>query len=383
MKKFFKSAAILACGFGLVMTATSCHNEADTVVTETVDVEAASQKVLMVVVNQPGATVKYGAKTLTAAAGNIYTLEGAAAKGTLTVSLAGYLDQTIAVDFGSRSVVTLDVTLVSAPVYTSAADAATADVSNTSTNQGESDGVVATLGTTTATVTSGDTSEGYSVVVFTPSAGNVAAPEEGDEYKTGSSQGYVAPYALNCTPSGVTFGGDGIAVSVAIPESEDGIKLDVVDENGKPANNVKFENKTLSANLPHFSIWSIILNTEVVNVTTTQEQLAAGSLTAGKNTISYKKWVGFSSSVSKSSILYKFLKALLGVTSRQISAKTVVDSSTTGSYVINQAKIVYTFESGSKQFQATTYGKVTADVTYDSADTTEEPTVVHSGGSNE
>jgi hypothetical protein len=167
MKKFFKSAAILACGFGLVMTATSCHNEADTVVTETVDVEAASQKVLMVVVNQPGATVKYGAKTLTAAAGNIYTLEGAAAKGTLTVSLAGYLDQTIAVDFGSRSVVTLDVTLVSAPVYTSAADAATADVSNTSTNQGESDGVVATLGTTTATVTSGDTSEGYSVVVFT------------------------------------------------------------------------------------------------------------------------------------------------------------------------------------------------------------------------
>jgi hypothetical protein len=385
MKKFFKSAAILACGFGLMMTATSCHNEADTVVTETVDVDAASPKVLIVAVNQSGATVKYGTKTLTAGAGNVYTLEGAAAKGKLTITKAGYLDQTVDVDFGSRNVVTLDIALVSAPVYTTPADAANNDVSNTGGNQNESDGVVATLGTTSGvTVTSGDDSEGYSIVVFTPSNANSDVPSEGDVYNSGSSQGYVAPYALNCTPNGVTFSGEGIPVTVKMPEAEDGLEFAVVDEDGKPANNVKFANNVLSANLPHFSIWSIILNAKVTNVESSNVTLKSGSLVAGKNNVTYNKYVGFDSSLNKKSILYKFLKALLGVTARQISAKTTIDSPTTGSYVLNQEEVVYTFVSGNKTFKATTYGKVSADVTYDSADSgSEEPTIVHSGGSNE
>lgn len=385
MKKFFKSAAILACGFGLMMTATSCHKEADTVVTETVDIDKASPKVLMVVVNQPGATVKYGTKTLTAGAGNVYTLEGAAAKGKLTITKAGYLDQTIDVDFGSRNVVTLDVALVAAPTPVSPAVAATTDVTNSTGNQGESDGVVATLGTTSSTVASGDDSEGYSIVVYTPAAGTYGDPEEGDEYKAGSSEGYVAPYALNCTPDGVIFAGDGIPVTVKIPEAEDGLEFDVLDKDGKSANNVAFKDNVLSANLQHFSIWSIILKTSVTKVQKDNTVLTTGSLTAGKNTISYKKYVGFDTTITnKKSILYKFLKALLGVAKRQINAQTVIDSPAAGSYVIKQVTKTYTFKCGNKSFQATTYGKVSADVTYDSADSgSEEPIIVHSGGSNE
>ena len=390
MKNFFKNSAILAMGLGMAVVATSCHNESYEGSAEnkiTADVQTINT--LQVNVNQPAATVVYGSKVLSGT-GNQFVLEGAASTGVLKVSKAGYLDQTIDIDFGDRSIVVVDVELVSAPTPVTPAVAATTDVTNSDTNKEETKNdegevVEATMYTTQSTVSSGDDTPGYSITVFTPAVSDCEYPEEGSEYSSDEeSNGTVAPYALDCQPSGVTFAGAGIPVEIKIP-GVTGLELEVVDENGVSANDVNLTGEKLTANLPHFSVWDIVLKASVSSVDSVQVEVASGSLAAGKNLVSFNERYGFTApDVKAKSIIFKFLKCVFGTSLTTISKTTSIETPSVGSYKIYQQEFTYTFICGNQTFKAKAYGKPTVDVTY-TKESEEEPIVVptHGGGTND
>jgi len=380
MKNLFKAFAVLTCGAFLTASLTSCHSSRE----EINEVSGQSMKnvvtnTLKVKFNSPlpaGAVIKYGSFTYTATGGETeVVIDPAAASGTLTLG-GTLIAQSVKVNFSDRSTLVYEFDVASS---TSAAQETANDVvtngktvSNDNTNKSNT-GVAAsfTLAAGTTPNTIGLTNN-YSLVVFTPAYIPVAKVEKKDyDY---------APYAVACQPDGATFDKPAklsVTVEGASEIGAEGFQY----QNGsdKPATSLSGDN--VEAYVTHFSNWNIILKaTCIEGPTEGSVQLAAGSLTAGKNTVSYAENFGFKTDAK--GVLAKWLKCLFGATATTVDKKATIDAKSNGTYTVKQKTFTYKFKAGQKNFEATVYGEVTWDATYTGGDENKpsSETPSHSGG---
>lgn len=380
MKNLFKAFAVLTCGAFLTASLTSCHSSRE----EINEVSGQSMKnvvtnTLKVKFNSPlpaGAVIKYGSFTYTATGGETeVVIDPAAASGTLTLG-GTLIAQSVKVNFSDRSTLVYEFDVASS---TSAAQETANDVvtngktvSNDNTNKSNT-GVAAsfTLAAGTTPNTIGLTNN-YSLVVFTPAYIPVAKVEKKDyDY---------APYAVACQPDGATFDKPAklsVTVEGASEIGAEGFQY----QNGsdKPATSLSGDN--VEAYVTHFSNWNIILKaTCIEGPTEGSVQLAAGSLTAGKNTVSYAENFGFTTDAK--GVLAKWLKCLFGATATTVDKKATIDAKSNGTYTVKQKTFTYKFKAGQKNFEATVYGEVTWDATYTGGEENKpsSETPSHSGG---
>jgi len=380
MKNLFKAFAVLTCGAFLTASLTSCHSSRE----EINEVSGQSMKnvvtnTLKVKFNSPlpaGAVIKYGSFTYTATGGETeVVIDPAAASGTLTLG-GTLIAQSVKVNFSDRSTLVYEFDVASS---TSAAQETANDVvtngktvSNDNTNKSNT-GVAAsfTLAAGTTPNTIGLTNP-YSLVVFTPAYIPVAKVEKTD-YN-------YAPYAVASQPDGATFDKPAklsVTVEGASEIGAEGFQY----QNGsdKPATSLSGDN--VEAYVTHFSNWNIILKaTCIEGPTEGSVQLAAGSLTAGKNTVSYAENFGFTTDAK--GVLAKWLKCLFGATATTVDKKATIDAKSNGTYTVKQKTFTYKFKAGNKNFEATVYGEVTWDATYTGGEENKpsSETPSHSGG---
>ena len=379
MKNLFKAFAVLTCGAFLTASLTSCHSSRE----EINEVSGQSMKnvvtnTLKVKFNSPlpaGAVIKYGSFTYTATGGETeVVIDPAAASGTLTLG-GTLIAQSLKVSFGDRSTLVFEFDVASS---TSAAQETANDVvnngktvSNDNTNKSNT-GVAAsfTLAAGTTPNTIGLTNN-YSLVVFTPAYIPVAKVEKTD-YN-------YAPYAVACQPDGATFDKPA-KLSVAVEGASEIGAAGFQYQNGNDKPTTTLSGDNVEADVTHFSIWNIILKATCTGITEGSVDLASGSLTAGKNTITYAENFGFKTDAK--GVLAKWLKCLFGATATTVDKKATIDAKSNGTYTVKQKTFTYKFKAGNKDFEATVYGEVSWDATYTGGEENKpsSETPSHSGG---
>ena len=380
MKNLFKAFAVLTCGAFLTASLTSCHSSRE----EINEVSGQSMKnvvtnTLKVKFNSPlpaGAVIKYGSFTYTATGGETeVVIDPAAASGTLTLG-GTLIAQSLKVSFGDRSTLVFEFDVASS---TSAAQETANDVvnngktvSNDNTNKSNT-GVAAsfTLAAGTTPNTIGLTNN-YSLVVFTPAYIPVAKVEKTD-YN-------YAPYAVACQPDGATFDKPA-KLSVAVEGASEIGAAGFQYKNGSDEPTTTLNGDNVEAEVTHFSNWNIILKATCIEITEGSIDLVPnGTLTAGKNTITYAENFGFKTDAK--GVLAKWLKCLFGATATTVDKKATIDAKSNGTYTVKQKTFTYKFKAGNKNFEATVYGEVTWDATYTGGDENKpsSETPSHSGG---
>lgn len=386
MKNLFKAFAVLTCGAFLTASLTSCHSSRE----EINEVSGQSMKnvvtnTLKVKFNSPlpaGAVIKYGSFTYTATGGETeVVIDPAAESGTLTLG-GTLIAQSVKVNFSDRSTLVYEFDVAENAPASAQVPAATvqggATVNNDGDNQTKTGGVAASFqlvssdGSSVTPTNAVGLTNPYSLVVFTPAYIPVAKVEKKDyDY---------APYAVACQPDGATFDKPAklsVTVEGASEIGADGFQY----QNGsdKPATSLSGDN--VEAYVTHFSNWNIILKaTCIEGPTEGSVQLAAGSLTAGKNTITYAENFGFTTDAK--GVLAKWLKCLFGATATTVDKKATIDAKSNGTYTVKQKTFTYKFKAGNKNFEATVYGEVTWDATYTGGEENKpsSETPSHSGG---
>lgn len=379
MKNLFKAFAVLTCGAFLTASLTSCHSSRE----EINEVSGQSMKnvvtnTLKVKFNSPlpaGAVIKYGSFTYTATGGETeVVIDPAAASGTLTLG-GTLIAQSLNVSFGDRSTLVFEFDVASS---TSTAQETANDVvnngktvSNDNTNKSNT-GVAAsfTLATGTTPNTIGLTNN-YSLVVFTPAYIPVAKVEKTD-YN-------YAPYSVACQPDGATFDKPA-KLSVTVEGASEIGDAGFQYKNGSDEPTTSLNGDNVEAEVTHFSNWNIILKATCIEITEGSVDLASGSLTAGKNTITYAENFGFKTDVK--GVLAMWLKCLFGATATTVDKKATIDAKSNGTYTVKQKTFTYKFKAGNKDFEATAYGEVTWDATYTGGEENKpaSETPSHSGG---
>ena len=379
MKNLFKAFAVLTCGAFLTASLTSCHSSRE----EINEVSGQSMKnvvtnTLKVKFNSPlpaGAVIKYGSFTYTATGGETeVVIDPAADSGTLTLG-GTLIAQSLKVSFGDRSTLVFEFDVASS---TSAAQETANDVvnngktvSNDNSNKSNT-GVAAsfTLAAGTTPNTIGLTNN-YSLVVFTPAYIPVAKVEKTD-YN-------YAPYAVACQPDGATFDKPA-KLSVTVEGASEIGDAGFQYKNGSDEPTTTLNGDNVEAEVTHFSNWNIILKATCIEITEGSVDLASGSLTAGKNTITYAENFGFKTDAK--GVLAKWLKCLFGATATTVDKKATFDAKSNGAYTVKQKTFTYKFKAGNKDFEATVYGEVTWDATYTGGEENKpaSETPSHSGG---
>jgi hypothetical protein len=113
-------------------------------------------------------------------------------------------------------------------------------------------------------------------------------------------------------------------------------------------------------------------------------QIAAGSVPAGPNVISYDKMYGFESDVNSETVIARLFRQLFGTEAGKTRKSFGIETDGVTSYVLYQKVKTLTITSGSAaEFKVKIYGEVSAD--FLSEETPTEPEIVptHNGGSND
>ena len=136
----------------------------------------------------------------------------------------------------------------------------------------------------------------------------------------------------------------------------------------------------VEANIPHFSIWEIVLNVKLESIDTQVNKIVDTTVNAKSGKYGFKFDYGYScDQASNSTLIKNLLKAMFGSKKKKVN-KNITWTSTEGSatVTVNQEVKTYKFVSGNKVFYVTTYGKITSSVVVNPA----EETTTHGGGSN-
>ena len=320
-----------------------------------------------------GATVTYAGQTATKS-GNTYTFNNAAASGTVVVTLpAGYVAiSPIDVTFGDRKIVVIELTPVQKS--TNAVSQAAADANNDVTNDNKNQkdfSVKATLNLngSNATYTSSDS---YRITVYVQPQEPVEEVKENTEYP-------VSAYSVDCDPDGTKFSGDGAHLDLDIEGvGEVGLAgIDFRHVDGTKANNLAVAGDVLSADLPHFSTWNVILNATCTAIETNKIILKTGNLTPGNQTVNFDQYFGFTNVDKLTGILSMWTRLIFGATAAKVPTSGTLNMERAGTYTIYQNVSIMTFKAGNKVFRVKVYGDISTEIVY-----TEEPVATHVGGSN-
>lgn len=373
MKKNVLKLASFAVGLCVATALTSCHSgeayeaEETTVVNNVTQLEA---RTLSVHTNV-AATVTVGTETKT---GQDVEFANPAAAGTINITATGRQAKTINYNFKDGAVLYFDVELESAGKTFSQADVETngATVTNGTDNAGDNDGVEASfaLNGSNNTGTTGD----YSITVFTPADGGTA----GEDVAKGQSYAET-PMAIDCKPDGAQFDTP-IKVTLNIPGSDG---YDVKVKSGAEEANIAKDGDKITADIPHFSVWDVILNIACADLTTETKNYDDVKVDANTGSANVKVDYGYETDAetAKSAIAKKLLKKMFGTAKREITKK-VSWNAVEGTATVKASQTVktYKFTSGSKTITVTVYGKVTTSVSIETSKPEEVKT--HGGGSN-
>jgi hypothetical protein len=376
MKKNVLKIALFAFGLCSATALTSCHNGEDVDIVEVAQLEA---RTLQVHTNVAATVVVNGeSKTTTALIGGTgfeASFANPAATGTITVSASGRQGKTVSYDFKDGAMLYYDLMLESAGVGVpqATAEAAPAGTVNNSTGSDNATetGVDASIDFNGATNTNSSATGDYSITVFDPSTASTNAED------LAQGQTYLeAPLAISCTPSGATFSNP-IKVSLDIPGSAD-FAVKVV--NGDEEATVNQTGDVVVADIPHFSVWNIVLNVTLESIDTQVNKIVDTTVDAKSGKYGFKFDYGYSCDQATNSTLIKnLLKAMFGSKQKKVN-KNITWTPTEGSatVTVNQEVKTYKFVSGNKAIYVTTYGKITSSVVVNPA----EETPTHGGGSN-
>ena len=376
MKKNVLKIALFAFGLCSATALTSCHNGEDVDIVEVAQLEA---RTLQVHTNVAATVVVNGeSKTTTALIGGTgfeASFANPAATGTITVSASGRQGKTVSYDFKDGALLYYDLMLESAGVGVpqATAEAAPAGTVNNSTGSDNATetGVDASIDFNGATNTNSSATGDYSITVFDPSTASTNAEDlaQGQTYEE-------TPLAISCTPSGATFSNP-IKVSLDIPGSAD-FAVKVV--NGDEEATVNQTGDVVVADIPHFSVWNIVLNVTLESIDTQVNKIVDTTVDAKSGKYGFKFDYGYScDQASNSTLIKNLLKAMFGSKKKKVN-KNITWTPTEGSatVTVNQEVKTYKFVSGNKVFYVTTYGKITSSVVVNPA----EETTTHGGGSN-
>lgn len=374
MKKIAKNFFVLAVGALVAVSMTSCHNKheaapAPAVKVTSVDIATTTPKTLIVTVSENlplGATLKYNGATATSVSGKVYTFENVADGKNVVLTGGGVIDQNLKVDFAGKTLVAIDLTvktLNAGVTIVGGSDASTSD-----TYQSAKSDV-----TIPAALTPALNNQKLALTLFSKSA-PLQKVVEGKTYSP-------APLSLDCKPDGATFN-PAVEVVTELPGAEN---ADVFVQNaaGTEKPECTFSGTKLTAKMPHFSVWDIIMNVKVTKVTNTTEDLSNGSLVSGRNKVAYAEKAGFET--RETGIIKTTISSLFGSELKSNNKSIEYDMTGTGTYRVYQDVQVVEMQSGQRAFSFKLYGAIHMDVTSDPAQTEPTKPVVptHSGGSND
>jgi hypothetical protein len=369
MKKNVLKFASLALGLCVATALTSCHSgeeqEETTVINNVTQLEA---RTLFVHTNV-SAKVQGVNFNFSQTAQDV-EIANAPASGSFKVSADGRQTKTITFNFKDGAVLYYDIVLESAgKVYTQTeVETGGATVTNGDANKGDNDGVEASF------ALNGETNNGatgnYSITVFTPAEGT-----NGDDVNKGQNL-KETPLAIDCKPDGAQFSNP-IDVVLTIPGSAG---YDIAVKSGdETATSSQAEDK-ITAKIPHFSIWSVILNLACADVVASTFMYDEVKADAQKGSATIKVNLGYETDIT-SVIATKLLKKMFGAPKAEIT-KTVKWNAVEGVATVKASQVVktYTFKSKDKTVTVSVYGKVTTSVSIET--TTPEEVKTHGGGSN-
>ena len=369
MKKIAKNFFVLAVGALVAVSMTSCHSKheaapAPAVKVTSVDIATTTPKTLIVTVsdNLPlGATLKYNGATATSVSGKVYTFENVADGKNVVLTGGSVIDQNVKVDFAGKTLVAR--TLNAGVTISGGSDASTSD-----TYMSAQSNV-----TIPAALTPALNNQKLALTLFSKSA-PLQKVVEGKTYTP-------APLSLDCKPDGATFN-PAVEVVTDLPGAEN---TDVFVQNaaGTEKPECTFSGTKLTAKMPHFSEWDIIMNVKVTKVTNSTEDLSNGSLINGRNKVAYAEKAGFET--GETGIIKNTIGILFGSELKSSTKSIEYDMTGTGTYRVYQDVQVVEMLSGQRTFSFKLYGAIHMDVTSDPAQA--EPTTpvvpTHSGGSND
>jgi hypothetical protein len=378
MKKNVLKIALFAFGLCSATALTSCHNGEDVDIVEVAHQEART----LVVHTNAAATVKVNGETKTTKAvvggtGFEAPFDNPAKTGTIVVTPTASNRQTKTLNYDFKedgSYLYCDVMLEAAGVGVpqATAEAAPAGTVNNSTGSDNATetGVDASIDFNGATNTNASATGDYSITVFEPSNSTTDAEDmtQGQLYEG-------APLAIACTPDGATFSSP-IKVTLNILGSE-GYDINVVS--GDETANITRDGNKVIADIPHFSIWEIILKATLESVETQVNKIAEADVNAKSGSYKYTMRFGYDCDQADNSLVGKMCKKLFGAKGRNVTRLlTWSPTEGTATVTVNQTVKKYTFKSSSKTFVVTAYGKITSSVVVNPA----EETPTHGGGSN-
>ena len=374
MKKIAKNFFVLAVGALVAVSMTSCHSKheaapAPAVKVTSVDIATTTPKTLIVTVSENlplGATLKYNGATATSVSGKVYTFENVADGKNVVLTGGSVIDQNVKVDFAGKTLVAIDLTvrtLNAGVTISGGSDASTSDTYLSAQSNV----------TIPAALTYALNSKQLALTLYSKSA-PLQKVVEGKTYSP-------APLSMDCKPDGATFN-PAVEVVTDLPGAEN---TDVFVQNaaGTEKPECTFSGTKLTAKMPHFSVWDIIMNVKVAKVTASTEDLSTGSLISGRNKISYAEKAGFET--RETGIIKTTISSLFGSELKSSNKSIEYDMTGTGTYRVYQDVQVVEMQSGQRTFSFKLYGAIHMDVTSDPAQTEPTKPVVptHSGGSND
>jgi hypothetical protein len=423
MKKFFKCAALVACGISVATSFTSCRlsdnpSETTTVVIDNVDTEVSRELTLSS--NVP-ATFVLNETTKT---GTEVTFTDVPSSGVLKVSAEGREDKYVSFEFTGDNVLSLKVNLEAMSTNTLSQAEVKAAISDGKivvlTNEGpnaEDTGIDASIlfgdGFNLNASVSGDYS--ISIVTTAPDTGvieqaiknsGVEVTEVGSENASDNVADYpeakqpevvFAPFAVECEPAGAEFSNP-INIVFDAPES-DGLDLSVVFDDGKGKTEdipfvVSKDGEQIIFDVNHFSGYNINLKAKLVKATTRYENLNPESVDLLNGRVTYTRTVGYNvqdvkknnkawSTWKSSKMLTQWLTDCLGATKYSYTTNfrfKPVSGATVG-ISLRQKICDYYFRSGTATFKVTKYGAVVRKLKMEVPSSAADE--VHSGGSND
>ena len=374
MKKIAKNFFVLAVGALVAVSMTSCHSKheaapAPAVKVTSVDIATTTPKTLIVTVSENlplGATLKYNGATATSVSGKVYTFENVADGKNVVLTGGSVIDQNVKVDFAGKTLVAIDLTvrtLNAGVTISGGSDASTSDTYLSAQSNV----------TIPAALTYALNSKQLALTLYSKAA-PLQKVVEGKTYAPAS-------LSLDCKPEGATFN-PAVEVVTDLPGAEN---TDVFVQNaaGTEKPEGTFSGTKLTAKMPHFSVWDIIMNVKVTKVTASTEDLSTGSLISGRNKISYAEKAGFET--RETGIIKTTISSLFGSELKSSNKSIEYDMTGTGTYRVYQDVQVVEMQSGQRTFSFKLYGAIHMDVTSDPAQTEPTKPVVptHSGGSND
>ena len=375
MKKIAKNFFVLAVGALVAVSMTSCHSKheaapAPAVKVTSVDIATTTPKTLIVTVSENlplGATLKYNGATATSVSGKVYTFENVADGKNVVLTGGSVIDQNVKVDFAGKTLVAIDLTVKTLNAGVTIVGGSDASASDTYLSA-QSNVTIPAAALTPALI-----NQKLALTLYSKSA-PLQKVVEGKTYAPAS-------LSLDCKPDGATFN-PAVEVVTDLPGAEN---TDVFVQNaaGTEKPECTFSGTKLTAKMPHFSVWDIIMNVKVAKVTASTEDLSTGSLISGRNKISYAEKAGFET--RETGIIKTTISSLFGSELKSSNKSIEYDMTGTGTYRVYQDVQVVEMQSGQRTFSFKLYGAIHMDVTSDPAQTEPTKPVVptHSGGSND